>query len=183
MHEGQRERPRPEIKCSQLCARCTPEVPTRAQVHYEDVVVYATAQREWKQCAAFQDAVVADLTGDGLAGNVTRIGTTGLRISHAALDIDHIMDLATGLPVGVANNTKANYTLFCLPAADGLADPALAGARAPAALMRTRASWGVWRVAGREQVNGHESGPPLGGAMPACAAFGPMRCLVSAVPA
>lgn len=125
----------------------------RAQVHYQDVIVYATAQHDWKQCAAFQDAVTADLRDVGLGANITRIGTTGLRISHAADDIDHIMDLATGLPVGVANNTKANYTLFCLPAADGPVDPAPAGARALAALMRTRASRRFWSVMGREHMD------------------------------
>ena len=112
-----------------------PELLARTQVNYQDVIVYATSQREWKQCAAFQDVVTADLHSDDLAGNLARIGTTGLRISHVAPDVDHIMDLATGLPVGKANNTKANYTLLCLPAADGPGDPALVGARAPAALM------------------------------------------------
>lgn len=110
-------------------ARCRPELLMRTQVHYQDVIVYATAQRAWKQCATFQDAVTADLHGDGLASDTARIGTTGLRISHPAPDVDHITDLATGLPVGVANNTKANYTLFCLPAADDPGDPALTGAR------------------------------------------------------
>ena len=94
-----------------------------------DAIVYATSQRDWKQCAAFQDAVMADMRDGEPGANIMRIGATGLRISTAAPDVDHITDLATGLPVGNANVTRSNYTLFCLPAAYGPGDSALAGAR------------------------------------------------------
>ncbi|KAK9838332.1 hypothetical protein WJX81_005126 [Elliptochloris bilobata] len=92
-----------------------------AQMHYADVIVYGTSELSWRQCAVFQDAMTNDLRKDNKAASVVRIGTTGLSINTSSPDVDHITDLATGLPVGEASRSMANYTFYCMPSADGTA--------------------------------------------------------------
>lgn len=81
--------------------------------------MYAWSAPGWQQCKRFQDYVTADVLVDAKNASITRVGTTGLRVSINGTDADHVYDLATGLVAGDVIRTMANHTVFCLPSPSG----------------------------------------------------------------
>lgn len=89
------------------------------QVHFQDTILYSWSAPGWQQCKRFQDYLTADILVDAKNASITRVGTTGLRVTLDRTDSDHVHDLATGLVVGDATKTMANHTVFCLPSPSG----------------------------------------------------------------